>query len=60
MTSFTTCILLAEDDENDVIFMQRALSKAQVPHPMHVVADGQEAIEYLAGVGKFSIRFRVF
>lgn len=54
--SNTICILLAEDDENDVLFMERALKKAAVPHPMLVVADGQEAIEYLSGEGKFADR----
>lgn len=49
-------ILLAEDDENDVLFMRRAMTKAEVKHPLHVVADGQEAIEYLAGEGKYGDR----
>jgi CheY-like chemotaxis protein len=50
------CILLAEDDENDVLFMERAMKKAGVPHPLRVVCDGQEAIEYLAGEGKYADR----
>lgn len=56
MNSERICILLAEDDENDVLFMERALKKAAVPHPMRVVRDGQEAIEYLSGEGKFADR----
>lgn len=47
------CILLVEDNEDDVILVQRALRKAGVANPMHVVRDGDEAIEYLAAVGRF-------
>lgn len=39
--------LLAEDDDNDVFFMQVAWRKAQIPSPLTVVRNGQEAIEYL-------------
>jgi len=49
-------VLLAEDDENDVFFIQRAFQHAKIENPMHVVRDGQEAIEYLSGEGKFSDR----
>lgn len=49
-------VLLAEDDENDVFFIQRAFQQAKIQNPMHVVRDGQEAIEYLSGEGKFSDR----
>lgn len=49
-------ILLVEDDENDVFFFQRAMSKAGMSHPLQVVRDGQEAINYLQGDGKFACR----
>ena len=49
-------ILLAEDDPNDVFFLQRALAKAGINFPLHVVRNGQEALEYLGGLGKFSDR----
>lgn len=49
-------ILLAEDDDNDVFFMRRALEKSQFDFPMQVVTDGQHAIDYLGGEGKFSNR----
>jgi CheY-like chemotaxis protein len=48
--------LVAEDDENDVFFLQRAFKQAKVENPLNVVRDGQEAIEYLSGEGKFSDR----
>ena len=49
-------ILLAEDDDNDVFFMRRALQKAGIEFPLQVVHDGQEALDYLNGEGKFSNR----
>ncbi|SPE50821.1 Response regulator receiver protein (modular protein) [Verrucomicrobia bacterium] len=49
-------ILLVEDDENDVFFFQRAVSKAGMMGPVHVARDGQEAIDYLRGAGKFNER----
>ena len=52
----TTTILLVEDDENDVFFFQRALNKAGMTNPLQVARDGQEAIDYLRGGGKFAER----
>ncbi|HXT11636.1 MAG TPA: response regulator [Candidatus Angelobacter sp.] len=49
-------ILLAEDDDNDVFFMRRALNKAQVELPLHVVHHGKEALDYLNGNGPFADR----
>jgi CheY-like chemotaxis protein len=49
-------ILLAEDEEDDVILIRRAFAKANIPNPLHVVWNGQEAIAYLMGVGKYSNR----
>src|SRR5262245_35498859 len=49
-------VLIAEDDENDVFFLQRAFQQAKIENPLHVVRDGQEAIEYLSGTGSFSDR----
>ncbi len=56
MTSEFSGILLVEDDENDVFLMQRAMSKANVSNPVYVVTNGQEAIDYLSGLGRFSDR----
>jgi CheY-like chemotaxis protein len=49
-------ILQVEDDVNDVFFMQRAMKKAGATNPIQVVSDGQEAIDYLQGAGKFADR----
>lgn len=51
-------ILLAEDDPNDVLLIQRAFEKAGLQQSLKVVRDGDEAIEYLSGQGNFSNRER--
>jgi CheY-like chemotaxis protein len=56
MTAKIPAILLVEDDENDVFFMRRALQKAEIKFPLHVVPNGQEALDYLSGAGKFGDR----
>ena len=56
MTSPRPVILLAEDDDNDVFFMRRALQKSQLDFAIQVVSDGQQAVDYLSGEGKFSNR----
>jgi CheY-like chemotaxis protein len=43
-------ILLVEDDENDILLIQRAFHKADVVNPLVVVRDGEEAIAYLANL----------
>src|SRR5262249_49282809 len=49
-------ILLAEDDPNDVFLLKRTFNKAGIPNPLHCVRDGEEAIAYLAGNGKYANR----
>jgi CheY-like chemotaxis protein len=44
-------ILYAEDEENDAFFLRRAFTAAEIPHPLVVVPDGQEAIRYCGGLG---------
>ncbi|HUB68082.1 MAG TPA: response regulator [Candidatus Methylacidiphilales bacterium] len=56
MTQKNHCILLAEDDENDVIFLKRAFVKAEVNDALHLAPDGQIAIDYLSGAGQFADR----
>jgi CheY-like chemotaxis protein len=45
----TRPILYAEDEEADVFLLQRAFKQAEISNPLRVVANGQEAIDYLAG-----------
>ena len=49
-------ILQVEDDPNDVFLLQQAMTKAGVTNPIQVATDGQQAIDYLKGVGKFAHR----
>jgi CheY-like chemotaxis protein len=49
-------ILQVEDDPNDVFFLQRAFKKVGVANPVQIASDGQEAIDYLRGAGKFADR----
>jgi CheY-like chemotaxis protein len=49
-------ILQVEDDPNDVFFLQHAMKKARVANPIQVATDGQQAIDYLKGAGKYADR----
>ena len=49
-------ILQVEDDPNDVFFLKHAMKKLGVLNPIQVARDGQEAIDYLQGVGQFADR----
>src|SRR6202008_1969122 len=49
-------ILMAEDDENDVFFIERAFKQAQIANPLNRVRDGEEAIAYLKGEGAYADR----
>lgn len=49
-------ILLVEDNSDDVFFMRRACKSVGLQNPLHVVEDGNKAIDYLAGNGQFADR----
>jgi CheY-like chemotaxis protein len=49
-------ILLAEDREDDILLIRRAFEKAFINNPLQVVRDGEEALAYLKGEGKYSNR----
>ena len=51
-------ILLVEDSDDDVFIFNRILNKARITNPVQVAADGQEAMDYLSGSGKFADRNR--
>jgi CheY-like chemotaxis protein len=42
-------ILLVEDDDGDFIALQRAFTKAKLPHPIRRALDGIEALDILRG-----------
>jgi len=49
-------ILLVEDRDDDVYLVRRALSQAGVRNPFFVVPNGEEALAYIDGLGKYSNR----
>jgi CheY-like chemotaxis protein len=49
-------ILVVEDNENDVILIRRTLTNSCIPNPRHFVKTGEEAIDYLVGMGPYSDR----
>jgi CheY-like chemotaxis protein len=51
-------VLLAEDEEHDVFFMERAFGKAGIVSPLIALPDGREVIAYLKGEGSYSDRRR--
>ena len=48
--------LLVEDNEDDAYFMRRALLDAGLENPLHIVTNGEEAIDYMAGTRAFADR----
>src|SRR3954451_23276753 len=49
-------ILLVEDRDDDVLLVLRSFAKAKIPNPVQVVRDGEEAMAYLSGAGKYANR----
>lgn len=58
MFSDAETILLIEDDDNDILLVRRALEKARLVNSLQVVSDGEEAVAYLSGAGKYADRRR--
>jgi CheY-like chemotaxis protein len=52
----SNAILLVEDNEDDVFLMQFALKSADIFNPLHVVEDGERAVDYLSGNGPYADR----
>jgi CheY-like chemotaxis protein len=51
-------VLIADDSEADIFFLLRAMAASGVQNPVHVARSGTEAIDYLAGKGKFADRLK--
>lgn len=49
-------VLLVEDDPNDVLLTRLAFQRARLANPLQVVRDGEEALSYLGGEGRYADR----
>jgi CheY-like chemotaxis protein len=49
-------VLLVEDDLNDIFLVKRAFKLPELKNPLQIVTDGEEAINYLKGEGKYADR----
>jgi CheY-like chemotaxis protein len=49
-------LLLVEDNEADILFFKRALSRTKSPAPLEVVVNGVEAVQHLSGAGAYGDR----
>ncbi|HZC35696.1 MAG TPA: response regulator [Chthoniobacterales bacterium] len=58
MNASPTNILLVEDDPNDALLLERAFRKAGLLYPLNVVTDGDQAVDFLEGAGKFKDRVK--
>lgn len=50
----TFVVLMAEDDEHDIIATKRAWKAGQMANPLHIVSNGEECLEYLERRGAYS------
>jgi CheY-like chemotaxis protein len=51
-------VLLVEDDPGDVLLIREAFDFNKVHNNLNVVSDGEQALDYLRGVGDYAGRIR--
>lgn len=56
MKKYHSTILIVDDQPNDLVFIENSFRAIGVTDPIHLVHDGQEAISYMMGEGKYSDR----
>lgn len=49
-------IAVAEDNDDDVFFLRRAMKTAEISHPLIVLPSGRDVIDYFAGEREFADR----
>jgi CheY-like chemotaxis protein len=54
MSEDSFVVLMAEDDEHDIVATKRAWRKHNIVNPLYVVNDGEECLDFLHGRGKYS------
>ena len=54
--SDTAVILIVEDREDDILLIRKAFAEASLTNPIQIARDGEEAIAYLMGEGKYANR----
>jgi CheY-like chemotaxis protein len=47
-------VLMAEDDEHDILATRRAWKKHHISNPLYIVNDGEECLDFLHRRGKYS------
>lgn len=57
-THMPDCILLVEDNPDDIELTRRALERSHVANSLKIVNDGAEALDYLFGRGDYEGRDR--
>jgi CheY-like chemotaxis protein len=53
MSALSHPILIVEDNRDDLFFLQRSFAIAEIPNELRNVGDGQQAIDYLQGIGPY-------
>ena len=56
MKEYHSTILIVDDEPSDRIFIESSFKAIGVTDPIHAVHNGQEAISYMLGEGKYSDR----
>jgi CheY-like chemotaxis protein len=56
MKKYDATILLVDDDVNFLLFVEKAFRRNGVTSPIHHVHDGEQAIAYMMGEGKYADR----
>jgi len=49
-------VLLAEDNDDELLLFKRAFKRAEIKNPLQIVRDGEQAMAYLKGEGEFADR----
>jgi CheY-like chemotaxis protein len=47
-------VLLVEDDEGDILITREAFEFHKIRNPLHVVTDGEQALQFVRGTGPFT------